>query len=71
MSVKRYPFGCMPNGDPVYRYELRSGVLSVSVLTYGATIQSIVFDGKDVVLGTTIWSIISAAPAALAPPSAV
>ena len=51
MSVKRYPFGCMPNGDPVYRYELRSGVLSVSVLTYGATIQSIVFDGKDVVLG--------------------
>ena len=51
MSVKRYPFGKMPNGQSVERYELKSGRLTVSVLTYGATVQSIVFDGKDVVLG--------------------
>lgn len=52
MSITRAPFGAMPDGRPVERITLE-GVngLSASVLTYGATLQSLCFDGRDVVLG--------------------
>ena len=46
------PFGRLPDGRSVERYTLTgAGGLTVKVLTYGATVQSLVFDGVDVVLG--------------------
>ena len=52
MSITRAPFGALPDGRPVERITLegRNG-LSASILTYGATLQSLCFDGRDVVLG--------------------
>lgn len=55
MSVKRIPFGRMPDGKTVDRYELKNGDLTVSVLTYGATLQAAVYRGVDVVLGYDDW----------------
>ena len=51
MSVKRFPFGTTADGRQIERYEIRNGDLTVSVLTYGATLQSAVYRGVDVVLG--------------------
>lgn len=52
MSINRSAFGRLEDGRQIERYELQSsGGLKLSVLTYGATIQSLVFDGRDVVLG--------------------
>ena len=51
MSVRRYPFGTLSDGRQVDRYEIKNGELAVSVLTYGATLQSAVYRGVDVVLG--------------------
>lgn len=52
MSINRSAFGKMENGGQIDRYELKgAGGLTLGVLTYGATIQSLVFDGRDVVLG--------------------
>ena len=44
-------FGKLNDGREVNKYTLNSGDLSVSVLDLGATIQSLIFKGKDVVLG--------------------
>lgn len=44
-------FGTLPDGTPVYEYTYRAGELSVSVLDYGATVTSIVYKGKEMVLG--------------------
>ncbi|MBQ9860421.1 MAG: galactose mutarotase [Clostridia bacterium] len=52
MSVTVYPFGHMPDGRTVDKVTLTNGSgTSVSVLTYGATVQSLFFDDKDIVLG--------------------
>lgn len=51
MSIKKSTFGALPDGTAVTRYTLSNGTLSVSVLDYGATVQSIVYGGVDVVLG--------------------
>ncbi len=52
MSITRAPFGAMPDGRPVERFTLEGeNGLSASILTYGATLQSLCFAGKDVVLG--------------------
>lgn len=51
MSVTKSTFGTLPDGTAVTRYTLSDGALSVSVLDYGATVQSIVYHGTDVVLG--------------------
>ena len=42
MSITRAPFGALPDGRPVERITLegRNG-LSASILTYGATLQSL------------------------------
>lgn len=52
MSITKEGFGSLPNGTAVTRYTLAGkGGLSVSVLDYGATIQAILFAGKDIALG--------------------
>lgn len=52
MSITKDSFGALPNGTAVTRYTLTGkGDLAVSVLDYGAIIQSIRFAGKDVALG--------------------
>lgn len=45
-------FGLTKNGDEVFKYILFDDEgNSVSILNYGATVQSLVIDGRDVVLG--------------------
>lgn len=44
-------FGILDHGKKVYAYTLQNEKISLTVLDYGATIQSVVFDGTDVVLG--------------------
>lgn len=52
MAITKMPFGTLPNGTTVSKYTLiGSGGLSVSIIDFGATIQSIIIDGKDVTLG--------------------
>lgn len=52
MSVVIAPFGVMPDGRSVEKVTLTNAVgTSVSVLDYGVTVQSLLFVGKDVVLG--------------------
>ena len=48
MSVLRREFGTMPDGSPVYEYEMenRRG-MRVTVLTLGATLRSIIVKDKD------------------------
>ena len=52
MSLQKETFGVLPSGETIDRYIL-TGVngLSVSLLTYGATVQQLVFDGHDAVCG--------------------
>ena len=57
MSIERFDFGTMPDGSPVYEYELenRAGT-RVSILNLGATLRSIVMkdkngDERDLLLG--------------------
>ena len=45
MSIKCEPFGVAE------KYTLSQGDLEVSVLTYGATLQAILYKGVDVALG--------------------
>ncbi len=52
MSVCVHKFGVLPNGTEVSRVTLTNAEgTSVSVLDYGATLQSIIFAGKDILLG--------------------
>lgn len=45
-------YGVLPNGDPVSQLILsREGGITVSFITYGATMTSLLVHGKDVVLG--------------------
>ena len=52
MSIKVEAFDQLQDGSVIERVTLsNSKGTSVSLLTLGATIQSLIFDGKDVVLG--------------------
>ena len=56
MSVRKEAFGTLSTGEQVKRYTLSNGTVSVSVLDYGCTIQSILVPDReeklvDVVLG--------------------
>ena len=52
MAVKILPFGIMPDGRAVEKIVLENEAgTAVSVLTYGATVQALLFRGKDIVLG--------------------
>ena len=52
MGVRQSVFGRMEDGVQVDRFELEGeGGLRLAVLTYGATIQSLIYREKDVVLG--------------------
>ena len=43
----RSPFGVTAEGEPVERLELKHGVLSCAILTYGATLNSLCVPGRD------------------------
>ena len=50
------PFGTAPGGEPVFLIELNNGKLSCEIITFGATIRSLIVpdrngDPVDVVLG--------------------
>lgn len=50
--MKREYFGTDKNGNEIYKYTIYDNENnSVSILNYGATIQSLVINGRDVVLG--------------------
>lgn len=52
MAIIKQPFGKIKGDIEVTKYTVEGkGGLSVSVLDYGATLQSIMFDGKDMILG--------------------
>lgn len=52
MSVTAEYFGTLENGQKVQRFTLHNAAgTAVSVLDYGATLQSFVFQGKDIILG--------------------
>lgn len=52
MSVTRKPYGVLPGGEAVEQLTVvGKGGLSVSVITYGATVTNVLYDGYDVVLG--------------------
>ena len=44
-------FGVLDCGKKVYAYTLKNEKISLTVLDYGATIQSLAFEDRDVVLG--------------------
>lgn len=48
--IKRL-FGKTANGEDVYAYTLYNGIIAVTVLSLGATVQSVKFCGRDLVLG--------------------
>lgn len=52
MSIQIEPFGTLPGGEAVERYILTgAGGLTAALITYGATLQQLLFEGHDVVLG--------------------
>ena len=51
MAIQKEGFGTLENGDKVTKYTLSNADFCVSVLDYGATIQSIIFNNKEMVLG--------------------
>ena len=48
--IKRL-FGKTANGEDVYAYTLYNGIIAVTALSLGATVQSVKFCGRDLVLG--------------------
>ena len=52
MAVSIHPFGVLPDGKQVDKIVLENkNGTAVSVLSFGATVQALLFCGKDVVLG--------------------
>lgn len=49
--MEKVLFGNLKNGDSVYAYTIKNGVIKVVILDYGASVQSFQFKGKDIVLG--------------------
>lgn len=50
-AIKEFIFGKMQDGTPVFGYELVSGNTTAVITTYGARVQSLVYDGVSVVCG--------------------
>lgn len=50
-SLRQFVFGKMPSGETVYGYELTSGKIVATITSYGARVQSLVYDGVSVVCG--------------------
>ena len=48
--IKRL-FGKTADGKDVYSYVLYNGKIALTVLSLGATVQSVKYDGRDIVLG--------------------
>lgn len=44
-------FGSLPSGENVHIYTLDNGILRATVLDYGCRIQSLIYDGRDMVCG--------------------
>jgi aldose 1-epimerase len=51
VAAVREPFGRLPDGTEIELVVLGNGGLELSVASFGATVQSLVVDGVDVVLG--------------------
>ena len=52
MAVSIVPFGILPDGSSVDKITLENTAgTAVSVLSFGVTVQSLLFAGKDIVLG--------------------
>lgn len=52
MSVTKSVFGCMPSGETVEKITMVGvGGLTLSMITYGAAVQELLFAGQDVALG--------------------
>ena len=51
MAIKKEQFGALDDGQKVTKYVLSRDDFNVSVLDYGATIQSITLGGREMVLG--------------------
>ena len=51
MGIQKEAFGRLADGRAVERYWLEGKSIRMAVLTYGATIQTIDYAGKDIVLG--------------------
>lgn len=52
MKIKKHLFGQTKTGEAVLAYTLKNRAeTSVTILTYGAAVQSFCFGGKDIVLG--------------------
>ncbi|MGN1116712.1 MAG: hypothetical protein ACI4TH_09095, partial [Candidatus Ornithomonoglobus sp.] len=49
--MKKELFGYLTDGKPIEKYEFGNEALSVSVITYGASVQKLVSYGRDVVGG--------------------
>ncbi len=49
--VKKEQFGLLPDGSPVFIYNLGAGFMEAEILSYGATIRSLKVKGTDVILG--------------------
>ena len=49
--MEKTVFGTLPNGKKVHIYTLKNNVLTLRVLDYGCRIQSLFFDGRDMVCG--------------------
>jgi galactose mutarotase-like enzyme len=45
-------FGQMPDGRDVHAIDLKSELLSVRILTFGASLQTVSFQGKQTLLGS-------------------
>ncbi len=52
MSIEKQSFGALPTGEAVERYILTGkGGMSAAVITYGAALQQLTLNGRDVVCG--------------------
>ena len=49
--MKKEFFGTTKDGEPVYKYTLKNDLLEVTLMDRGATIVSLIYNGRDVVLG--------------------
>lgn len=49
--MKKEIFGKLNTGENIYKFTLSNGVISLAILEYGASIQSLKFNGKEMVLG--------------------
>ena len=49
--MEKIYFGSLPSGEAVHLYTLKNDALTVRVMDYGCRIQSLFFDGRDMICG--------------------